>query len=144
ELIRQRRDSQKVQAAVGAQQGELHQEGRPASKADDVQSAKQLAEEAEKQVKRQDVIDQIVKHIEVKSLQNQTEVAIKLNPEFLGQLKVKLEFKDGGVSASFDTTSALVREMLDESKDELMETFSGKGIKLSHISVRTVTEEEMA
>ncbi|MCD6310748.1 MAG: flagellar hook-length control protein FliK [Candidatus Eremiobacteraeota bacterium] len=144
ELIRQRRDSQKIQAPTGMAQGELHQEGRPAAKVDETMTAKQMAEEAEKQIKREEVLDQIIKQIEVRTLKDRSEVAIKMNPEFLGQLKIKLELKEGRISANFDTTSALVREILEESQDDLLKSFSEKGLNLSGITIHMVEEEEIA
>lgn len=143
ELIRERRESQKIQAPSGAVQSDIHQEGRPAAKVDEMQSAKDMAEEAEKQIKRQEVLDQIIKHIEVKTLEGGSEVAIRMNPEFLGQLKIKLQFTEGKITASFDTTSAFVREILEGSQDELVSAFSEKGIKLSGYNVRVIDEEEM-
>lgn len=97
--------------------------------------------EADRQQQRQAVIDQILQHIEVKNLANRTELHLRLNPEYLGEVKIKLSHsQDGGVNASFETTSRTTRELLEESEDEIISQVQSRGIRLGKLDVTLVEE----
>ena len=69
---------------------------------------------------RQNVLDQIIKHVEVRNFQNQTEMNLRLNPEYLGELKINMQHtKDGGVTTTIQTSSRVTRKLLEEAKDDL-------------------------
>lgn len=91
----------------------------------------QAADARKKQ--REDVIRQVMVHIDVQRVANQTEVALKLNPEFLGDMKIKLRFEGhNNVAADFETTSADTKSLLDEDMDSLRDAFDRKGMTLTH------------
>lgn len=91
--------------------------------------------------KRQQVIDQIVTHMEIRNLSNRDELHLKLNPEYLGELKINLTKNENGeLSARFVTTSDETREVLSESRSELRQHIEAKGIRLGHIDVDLVDE----
>lgn len=94
--------------------------------------------EASRSVKREEVIKQIIDHVELKNFANKSELTIKMNPEFLGSMKMRLLFEGDKVSAEFNTTSREVREALSESADELSQAFQEKGIKVGKINVKLV------
>lgn len=94
--------------------------------------------EAERNVKREEVIKQIIKHVELKNFAGKSELTIKMNPEFLGAMKMRLIFEGDKVSAEFNTTSKAVREAIADSSDELSQAFNEKGIKVGHIGVKLV------
>ncbi|MEW6281533.1 MAG: hypothetical protein AB1758_23185, partial [Candidatus Eremiobacterota bacterium] len=84
-----------------------------------LQEARQQHQAAEVQHQRQVVIDQILQHIEVRNLANRTELSLKLNPEYLGDLRIKLVHGDQGIKAEFETTSRTTRAVLEESEEDL-------------------------
>lgn len=87
---------------------------------------------------RQAVIDQVLQQIEVRNFQNKTELNLRLNPEYLGELKVKLLHTDEGVSAQFITDSRTTREVLEESEDQLRAEAGKKGVRLGKMKVQLV------
>lgn len=91
--------------------------------------------------KRQEVINQIVNHMEMRNLANRDELHLKLNPEYLGELKIKLtQGENGEVSARFITTSDETREVLADSKADLRKRVEEKGIRFGAIEVDLVDE----
>lgn len=94
--------------------------------------------DAERNVKREEVIKQIINHVELKNFAGKSELTIKMNPEFLGAMKMRLIFEGDKVSAEFNTTSKAVREAISESAEELSQAFNEKGIKVGHIGVKLV------
>lgn len=94
--------------------------------------------ELNKNQERQAVIDQVLKHIEVRNFQNKTELHLRLNPEYLGELKVKLLHTDEGVSAQFITDSRTTREVLEENENELRTEAGKKGVRLGKMKVQLV------
>lgn len=94
--------------------------------------------EAERSVKREEVIKQIIQHAELRDVGNRTELSLKLNPEYLGEMKLKLILKGDEVTAEFNTVSPYVREAIEESHGELFEALASKGIKVAKIAVNLV------
>ena len=93
--------------------------------------------------KRQQVINQIVDHMEMRNLANKDELHLKLNPEYLGELKIKLtKGENGELSAQFITTSDDTREVLRDSRSELRTRIEGAGLKLGAISIAKVDDLE--
>ncbi len=91
--------------------------------------------------RRREVVDQIVQHMELRNLANRDELHLKLNPEYLGELKIKLTQGEGGVvSAHFQTTSEETREVLKESRSDLRKRVEDRGIRLGNIDVDLVDE----
>ncbi len=109
------------------------------------QVAGKAAGEAEKSdaarnIKREEVIRQIIQHVELRNIGNKTELTLKLNPEYLGDMKLKLT-KDGDrITAEFQTVSPIVREAIEESREELMSALNDYGIKLSRVKVDLVED----
>ncbi len=89
---------------------------------------------------RQNLMDQILQHIEVRNLANQTEINLKLNPEYLGELKIRLSQGEDGIKAGFETSSKLTRELLEDHEDDLVSQVQAKGVDLQQVSVRLVEE----
>ena len=90
---------------------------------------------------RQSVIDQILQKIEVRNFNQRTELNLKLNPEYLGELRVQLVHSaDGGVSANFETTSRRTRQLLKEAESELHAQAKEKGIRLGAMNFTVVDQ----
>ena len=101
------------------------------SKADQVKAYEQ----------RQSVLDQIIKHVDVRNFQNQTEMNLRLNPEYLGEMNINLvHTKDGGVSTNIKTSSRVTRQLLQDCKDELVAQAEAKGIRLGKINISLVDQ----
>jgi len=104
------------------------------------EAAKAEKADAQKNIKREEVIKQIINHVELKNFANKSELTIKMNPEFLGSMKMRLLFEGDKVSAEFNTTSAEVRQALEESADELSSALAEKGVKVGKINVKMVDD----
>lgn len=93
--------------------------------------------------RRQQVVNQIVEHMEMRNLANRDELHLKLNPEYLGELKIKLtKGENGEISAQFLTTSDETREVLRDSRSELRTRVESTGLKLGTISIAKVDDLE--
>jgi hypothetical protein len=110
--------------------------------ADDLDLLKTLAnqdpnqnEQIQKQQKHRELVDKIIQRIDVRNLNERTELIMKLNPEFMGDLKLKLNYQDERISAIFETTSKEIRKLLDESSKELAEAFRAKSLNLINTKV---------
>lgn len=101
--------------------------------------------EAARAEQRRQVMDQILAQIDVRNVANQTEMNLRLNPEYLGEVKITLVHDDeGGVKALFKTTSKATREVLDENGDELVAQAKGKGVRIGSMAVELVDDIEEA
>lgn len=97
------------------------------------------SQENAKAQRRREVIDQIVQHMELRNLANRDELQLKLNPEYLGELKIQLvQGESGEVSARFLTTSEETREVLSESRSDLRKRVEDRGVRLGAIDVDLV------
>lgn len=118
----------------------------PMTKAEEKLEKQQDASGSEKvkaasDLKREEVIKQIIDHILIRSAgMKDKEIVIKMNPEYMGQLKVTLEIKDDKVSARFETTSRAVKEIIQESRKELEEALKGQKLSLGRLSAEVVED----
>lgn len=119
-------DTHPVQPFVGMA------DARPSQQTQEIRS-----EEARKE-QRENVIKQIIEKLEIRSVGDKTEMTLKLNPEYLGDMRIKLSTENGKLSAQFETTSAEVRELLEEGWHGLQETFQRKGLNLATVSTHLV------
>ena len=103
-------------------------------------SPKEAGESARAEQRRA-VMDQILSNIEVRNVANQTEMQLRLNPEYLGEMKITLLHDDeGGINAKFQTTSKLTKEVLMESQEELRDEANEKGVRLGRMDVELVED----
>ena len=98
----------------------------------------QKSSNAERARERQSVVDQILQQIEVRNFANRTELHMKLNPEYLGELKVKLVHTDDGIRCDFETSSRATRQLLREGEEELKTAAAGKGVRMRSMNVTLV------
>lgn len=130
-------------SASAQQSSEVKTSEAPSLAAAAVQNAQGPAptQESAQARRRREVIDQIVNHMELRNLANRDELHLKLNPEYLGELKIQLVQKEGGeVSARFLTTSEDTREVLSESRSDLRKRVEDRGVRLGSIEVDLVEE----
>ena len=77
---------------------------------------------------------------QAKLLQNgqNSEMIIKLNPEHLGELSLKVSVNgNGGVTATFHTDNAQVRAILETGMSQLKQLLNEQGIKVDSVEVET-------
>lgn len=103
-----------------------------------------LSQGQEEAKDKQKMIDQILSHIEVNNLANQTEINLKLNPEYLGDMRIKLTHDERGVKAHFETSSKKTKELLAGSEHEMVAQAEKKGIRLRAMAVTLVDQSDLA
>ncbi len=84
------------------------------------------------------VPQQIVEQAKLLQRGTDTEMVIKLNPEHLGQLSLKVSVNgNGGVTATFHTDNAQVRAILENTMVQLKQQLNEQGIKVDNVDVQT-------
>jgi|GEM_PF-4393472 len=94
-----------------------------------------------KDLKREEVIKQIINQILIRNIGAQDkEIVIKMNPEYLGELKIVLEVKNNEITAKFETTSKAVKDIIMESEKELSSALKDQKLHLAGIEAEVVKE----
>ncbi len=92
--------------------------------------------EVQQPVKTQDVFNQIVSSAKLLHHTDNTQMLIKLHPDHLGELALKISVEaNGAVSASFHTDNSQVRAMIETSLVQLRQDLQAQGIKVDNINV---------
>lgn len=130
---------------VEARGGELHpsdrgQPGGPDVLSTDVPHAErsEAAERQRRNEQRENVMRQIIARMEIQTVGRRTDLTLKLNPEYLGEMRVTLSTEGGRMEAAFETTSREVRQYIEEGWESLRGTFSRKGLNLARVSATLV------
>ena len=96
------------------------------------------ADKSQELFNRKEAMNQIISKIDIRNLNEQTDMVMKLNPEYLGELKLMINMKDDRLAARFETTSKEVQQLISESMDELTALFKRKGLKFADARVSLV------
>lgn len=84
------------------------------------------------------VPQQIVEQAKLLQRGTDSQMIIKLNPEHLGQLSLKVSVNgNGGVTATFHTDNAQVRAILETTMNQLRQQLDEQGIKVDNVEVHT-------
>ena len=84
------------------------------------------------------VPQQIVEQAKLLQRGTDSQMIIKLNPEHLGQLSLKVSVNgNGGVTATFHTDNARVRAILETTMTQLRQQLDEQGIKVDNVEVHT-------
>ena len=84
------------------------------------------------------VPQQIVEQAKLLQRGTDSQMIIKLNPEHLGQLSLKVSVNgNGGVTATFHTDNAQVRAILETTMTQLKQQLDEQGIKVDNVEVHT-------
>lgn len=84
------------------------------------------------------VPQQIVEQAKLLQRGTDSQMIIKLNPEHLGQLSLKVFVNgNGGVTATFHTDNAQVRAILETTMTQLKQQLDEQGIKVDNVEVHT-------
>ena len=82
------------------------------------------------------IIDQVVKGFVVRNFgENNSEVRMRLSPEHLGDVSLKLSVVGGNISASITAANADVRQTLLDNQSQLSKSLADAGLKLANFSV---------
>ena len=83
-----------------------------------------------------EVARQIVEQARLLRMPEQTEMVIRLKPEHLGELKLKVSVAAGGaVNATFHTDNASVRAIIETSMIQLKHELQAQGLKVDNVGV---------
>lgn len=81
------------------------------------------------------VVAQIVDHARIVKGSEMSEMVIKLKPEHLGELTLKIAVDNGVVSASFHTNNSEVRGIIEASVQQLRHEMTQQGLKVEYVGV---------
>jgi len=97
-------------------------------------SAATIAESV-RNVNISEVIDQIVSRIKVEVKSDVSEIRILLKPEHLGEVSMKIEARNGIISAQFAAENQRVKEAIEAGLTNLKDSLNQQGINVSQLSV---------
>lgn len=104
-------------------------------RADAFKQLLQAAQPTRHAVEQQQVAQSALKAMGMALKEGGGEVTMKLAPEALGQVKVKLVVQDAGVDAMFTASTASARQLLEGSTDTLREALEARGLRVDSIIV---------
>lgn len=82
-----------------------------------------------------EIAKQIVEQTRLITKPQNTEMIIKLKPEHLGELTLRVVIENGTVNASFHSNNSEVRNMIEASLPQLKQDMSNSGLKVDNVSV---------
>jgi len=83
----------------------------------------------------EEVIKQITEKAKFFITEDKSEVVIKLKPDHLGKVSLKISIENGNISAKFLAESEKVREMLESNFNSLKESLNKQGLNIQNLSV---------
>lgn len=81
------------------------------------------------------IAGQIVEQARMINRVNNSEMVVKLKPEHLGELTLKVTVENGVVSASFHSNNSEVRGIIEASLTQLKQELSTQGLKVENVGV---------
>ncbi|MGM9570618.1 MAG: flagellar hook-length control protein FliK, partial [bacterium] len=81
------------------------------------------------------VLDQVVKKVEIDLKPGQTEMRMQLKPENLGEVQMKVVVEDGKLNAHFLTSTATAKEALEANVQQLKQSLQEQGVRVEKIAV---------
>lgn len=81
------------------------------------------------------IVDQIVEQTKIITKPQNTEMIMKLKPEHLGELTLKVVVENGTVNASFHSNNPEVRSLIEASLPQLKQELASTGLKVDNVSV---------
>lgn len=81
------------------------------------------------------IIGQIVEHARLFKSPEMSEMIIKLKPEHLGELTLKVAVDNGVVSATFHSNNSEVRGIIESSVQQLRQDMAQQGLKVEYVGV---------
>ncbi|MCL6447142.1 MAG: flagellar hook-length control protein FliK [Armatimonadetes bacterium] len=87
------------------------------------------------------LVMQVLHHAAGKSFAGETRLRLKLEPEHLGELVIRLVYRAGEVSAYFQASNTQAREAIENSLPQLREALAGQNLHLQNASVSVGQQE---
>lgn len=91
---------------------------------------------------REELIQQIVEKIEIKDGIDKQEVKIRLKPDYLGDLILKMEMKEGSIQAKIVVDNYRTKEIIESSLFQLKEQFEENGLNIKTFEVFVGANED--
>ena len=101
----------------------------------------QGTEQASFSTNAQQIYDQIGEYVRNLSTENLNEIEMKLQPETLGTLHIRITQSEGFMKAEFLTANENVRAAIEAQLIQLKEDFDRSGIRVDEVEVRVATNE---
>jgi len=89
-----------------------------------------------------EVIQQIVDQVKVDVTADSSEIKIRLKPEHLGEVTMKIVSQNGVIAAQFQAENQRVKEIIESQFSQLRNTLSAQGINVSQLSVSVGNEAQ--
>ncbi|MCR5846558.1 MAG: flagellar hook-length control protein FliK [Lachnospiraceae bacterium] len=89
----------------------------------------------------QEIYDQIGEYVRNLSTENLNELELKLQPETLGTIHIRVTQAEGVMKAEFITANENVRSIIEGQLIQLKEDFDRSGIRVDEVEVRVSTNE---
>lgn len=86
-------------------------------------------------INKSDIVNQVVKKADIIIREGHSEMIMKLEPESLGKLNLKIVVENGLITAKFVAESQQVKEVLESSFNQLKDSLQEKGIEVQNFSV---------
>lgn len=105
----------------------------------EITKAEEIVHEArdltDKFLENVNVVKQMVKGVELKVSETNSEMSIKLDPENLGKVNLKIVTDNGIVTAKFEAENQRVKEIIESNLSLLKESLENKGIQINGLEV---------
>ncbi len=127
-------------SAFGNEAGKFAVKSAPAAASDTVSNSKQFqsvlqSKQAKATQSNQIQMQQIVDKVKMILSSNKSEMIIKLSPEHLGKLEVKLKKTSEGMTGTMKVESQMVKELLEPQLGQLQQSLEQQGVKLEDLSI---------
>lgn len=86
-------------------------------------------------ISKSDIVNQVVKKADIILRDGHSEMIMKLEPESLGKLNLKIVVENGLITAKFVAESQQVKEVIESSFNQLKDSLQEKGIAVQNFSV---------
>ena len=100
-----------------------------------VQSASEVQTTSYAAAETENIMRQIMDHMQLQLNADSTEVNMQLQPESLGTLQIRISAKEGIMTAQFTTASETVKSVLEAQMIQLQQQFDQQNIKVEAIEV---------
>ncbi len=102
---------------------------------ENVQSASEVQTTSYATVETENIMRQIMDHMNIRLTAETTELDMQLQPETLGTLQIKISAKEGIMTAQFTTASETVKGVLESQMIQLQQQLEQQNIKVEAIEV---------
>lgn len=97
---------------------------------------------SDSQVSKDDILGQIVDKLRLNLDDNKQEIEIKLKPDVLGKLMLKMELRDGVLTAKMLVDNIRTKELIESNLLQLKEQIEDNGLDIKTFEVHVGTNED--